>query len=61
LDAFHQVRGVPGDLVAKTLRRNDGNLIADSLVGLKVEREFGVVSLDDDFGRLLDGLARIAR
>lgn len=43
-------------LVAKTLRGNDGDFIADSLVGLKVESELGVVSLNDDLGRLLDGL-----
>jgi uncharacterized protein (UPF0371 family) len=43
-------------LVAKTLRGDNGNLVAYSLVGLEVEGEFGVVSFDDDFRRLLDGL-----
>jgi hypothetical protein len=43
-------------LVAKTLRGDDGDFIADALVGLEVEGEFGVVAFDDDFGRLLDGL-----
>ena len=43
-------------LVAKTLGCNDGNLIADSLVGLEVEGQLGVVSLDDDLGGLLDSL-----
>ena len=43
-------------LVAQPLRRNDGDLIADALVGLKIERELWVVALDDDLGRLLDGL-----
>jgi hypothetical protein len=43
-------------LVAKTLRSNDGNLIADSLVGLEVESQLWVVSLDDDLCGLLDGL-----
>lgn len=38
------------NLVAKTLRGNDGDFIAYSLVGLEVERELGVVSFDDDFG-----------
>ena len=44
------------DLVAESLAGNDSNLIAYSLVGLEVESELGVVSFDDDFSRLLDGL-----
>ena len=32
------------------------HLIADPLVGLEVERELGVVTLNDDLGGLLDGL-----
>jgi len=47
---------VTGNLVAETLRRNDGDLIADSLVGLEVESELWVVSLNDDLGGLLNGL-----
>ena len=43
-------------LVAKTLGGDNGDLVAYSLVGLKVEGEFGVVSFDDDFGGLLDSL-----
>lgn len=43
-------------LVAETLGGNDGNLIAYSLVGLEVESQLGVVSLDDDLGGLLDSL-----
>lgn len=43
-------------LVPQTLGGNDGNLIADTLVGLKVLGELGVVTLDDDLGGLLDGL-----
>ena len=43
-------------LVPQPLAGNDGNLIADALVGLEVEGEFGVVALDDDLGGLLDGL-----
>jgi hypothetical protein len=31
-------------------------LIADALVGLEVERQLGVVTLNDDLGGLLDGL-----
>lgn len=47
------------NLVAQTLRGNDGDFIAYSLVGLEVEGEFGVVPLDDDFGGLLDGLYKL--
>ena len=43
-------------LVAKTLRGNDCDLIADSLVGLEVEGQLGVVTLNNDLGGLLDGL-----
>ena len=44
------------DLITKTLRSNDGDLIANTLVGLEVEREFGVVAFDNDLGRFLDSL-----
>lgn len=44
------------DLVAEALGSNDGDLIADALVGLEVESETGVVPLNDDLGGLLDGL-----
>lgn len=44
------------NLVAKTLGSDDGDLIADSLVGLEVEGKLGVVPLDDDLGGLLDSL-----
>jgi len=44
------------DLVAETLGGDDGDFIADTLVGLKVEGELWVVAFDDNFGRLLDGL-----
>lgn len=43
-------------LVAETLGGNDGDLIAYSLVGLEVEGELGVVSLDNDLGGLLNCL-----
>jgi hypothetical protein len=43
-------------LVAEALGCNDGNLIANSLVGLEVEGQLGVVSLNDDLGGLLNGL-----
>jgi hypothetical protein len=73
LDALHQVRCVSGNLVPEALRRDDGNLetvnagpvalllrahlIANPLVGLEVERQLGVVPLNDDLGGLLDGLS----
>ena len=44
------------DLVAQALGGNDGNLIANPLVGLEVEGELGVVPLNDDLGGLLDSL-----
>ena len=50
------MRGLAADLVAKTLRSNDGDLIANTLVGLEVEGEFGIVPFDNDLGRFLDGL-----
>lgn len=43
-------------LVAQALGGNDGNLIADSLVGLEVQSQLGVVPLNDDLGGLLDSL-----
>jgi len=56
LNALHQMCSITGNLVAKTLRGNDGNFIADSLVCLEIEGQLGVVSLDDDLGGLLNGL-----
>lgn len=43
-------------LVAEALGGDDGNLIADALVGLEVQGELGVVPLNDDLGGLLDSL-----
>lgn len=48
--------GVLTNLVAEALGSNDGDLIADTLVGLEVQGELGVVSLNDDLGGLLDSL-----
>lgn len=56
LDTLHQVSGVTGDLVAKTLGGDDGDFIADALVGLEVQGELRVVTLNDDLGGLLNGL-----
>jgi hypothetical protein len=47
---------VSSHLVAQALGGNDGNLIADALVGLEVESQLGVVTLNDDLGGLLDSL-----
>jgi hypothetical protein len=47
---------VESHLVAKTLGGNDGDLIADALVGLEVEGQLGVVTLDDDLSGALDCL-----
>lgn len=56
LNTLHQVGGVTGNLVAKALGSDDGDLIADALVGLEVEGQAGVVPLNDDLGGLLDSL-----
>jgi hypothetical protein len=48
--------GVETNLVAQALRGNNGNLIAEALVGLEIEGEAGVVPLNDDLGGLLDCL-----
>ena len=42
-------------LVPQPFARDNSNFIADTLVNLEVEREFWVVSLDDDLSGLLDG------
>jgi hypothetical protein len=52
--SIHTIR--TSHLVAKTLGSDNGDFIADSLVGLEVEGELWVVSLDDDLGGLFDGL-----
>lgn len=48
--------GCAANLVAQALGGDDGDLIADALVGLEVEGELGVVPLNDDLGGLLDSL-----
>ena len=49
------MRRVPRDLVPHPLGGQNGNVVHDALVGVKVQRETGVVLLDDGPGRLLDG------
>jgi len=44
--------GETGDLVAKALGGDDGDILGDALVGVEVERQARVVLLDDDAGRL---------
>ena len=48
--------GVSGNLLSEPLGGNGGDLITDPLVGLEVQRQLGVVTLNDDLGGLLDGL-----
>lgn len=43
-------------LVAESLGSNDGDLITDSLVGLEIESQLWVISLDNDLGGLLNSL-----
>lgn len=45
------------NLVSHSLGRNDGDLTGDLLVGVEVIGQLRVVLLDDDSGRLLDGLS----
>mmetsp|Transcript_22009 Transcript_22009/g.63107 ORF Transcript_22009/g.63107 Transcript_22009/m.63107 type:complete len:225 (-) Transcript_22009:18-692(-) len=56
VNALHEVGGETGDLVAHALGGGDGNLVDNSLVGVEVHREAGVVLLHDGLRRLLDGL-----
>merc|ERR1712225_197687 len=48
LDALHEVGREAGNLVAQALRGDDGNLVADLLVGVEVKGQARVVLLDDD-------------
>lgn len=53
LDALHQVGDKACDLVTHTLRRNDRDLIAHTLVRVEVQGQTRVVLLDDGSRRLL--------
>merc|ERR1711881_334705 len=46
-DALHHVGGEPSNLVAKLLGGDECDFIADALVGVEVERQALVVTLDD--------------
>lgn len=43
-------------LVAKTFRSDNGDFVADTLVGFKVESELWIVTFDDYFCGFFDGL-----
>jgi len=45
-----------GDLIPQWLGGDKGHFFDDPLVGVEVQRQLGVVLLDDDPGGLLDGL-----
>jgi len=60
LDAAHQVGGVTGNLVAEALGGDDSDLIENTLVGLEVKTQAGVVLLNGLARRALDDL-RTAR
>lgn len=47
--------GESGNLVAHTLGGGDGDFINDTLVGVEVEGQTGVVLLHDGAGGFLDG------
>lgn len=57
LDTLHQVGGVTSNLVAKTLGGDVSNLTGKTLVGLEVESELGVVTLDHLLSSTLDSLS----
>lgn len=56
LDTLHQVGGETGNLVSESLGGDDSDLIGNTLVGLEVESETGVVLLDESTRSSLDGL-----
>jgi hypothetical protein len=55
-NTLHKVGGETSNLVTHTLGGGDGDLIDDTLVGVEVESETGVVLLDDGTCGFLDGL-----
>lgn len=46
----------PGNLVAHLLRGNDRHILADTLIGMKVERQLSIIALDDNARCLLHRL-----
>lgn len=57
LDSLHQVSGVTSNLVSESLGLDLGDLRSQSLVGLEVQGQLGVVSLDQNLGGSLDGFS----
>lgn len=47
--------GLPGNLVSQGLSGDDGDFFADTLVGMEIRSQAGVVFLNDDLSGLLDG------
>lgn len=52
-NATHQMRCVSSDLIAHALGGEDGNIVDNTLVGVEVHRQAGVVLLDDRTSRFL--------
>lgn len=57
LNSLHQVGGVTGNLVSQLLGLDDSDLRGQSLVGLEVEGQLGVESLNEHLGGSLHGLS----
>ena len=57
LDSLHQVGGVTGDLVSESLGLDLGDLRGQSLVGLEVQSQLWVESLDQNLRGSLDSLS----
>lgn len=57
LDSLHQVGGVASDLVSESLGLDVSDLVGQSLVGLEVQGQLWVVSLDQNLGGSLDSLS----
>lgn len=57
LDSLHQVGGVTSNLVSESLGLDLSNLGGQSLVGLEVQGQLRVVSLDQNLRGSLDSLS----
>lgn len=56
LDTLHQVSDESCDLVTKALRWDDGDLLGDLLVGIKIESQLSEILLDHDARSALNQL-----
>lgn len=56
MDSLHQMGDETSNLISHSLGRDDSNLSSDSLVGVEVKGELGVVLLNDHASGFLDGL-----